>query len=472
MTEIHHLTALLLGAAVRRRELSPVEVLDYYLSRIEALNPQVGAYSHVPVDRAREQARRAEKILGETEDRASLPPLFGVPVPVKGLNMVNGLPTTFGSLAFDDLVGFADDHIVTLLEQSGNPHLGLTSTPEFGLPCYTENGVSAPARTPWDLSRSAGGSSGGAAAAVSSGLAPVAQGSDGGGSIRIPASVCGLFGFKPSRGRVSQGPVMPDLFGLSASGPLARTVGDAAALLDVLTGHLPGDLYRAPAAPWSHAEAAARPPGRLRIARWAEPIVPGAVVHPDVMAAYEDASALLDGLGHEIVDVPPIGGPELVPIFETLWAAMSTASPVPPEREHLLMPLSRWLRERGARITATELLRAHADLQTAVRAALAVSDAYDALLTPTLAEPPAAIGYFHDQEPAENFERQKRFTPFTALSNVSGQPSMSVPLHWTEDDLPIGVMLSGRIGEDHVLISLAAQIEQAHPWIQRRPSIW
>lgn len=423
---------------------------------------------------AREQARKAERIVLEAADPAGLPPLLGVPVPVKDLNMVQGVPMTFGSAVFDDLTGFADDHVVTSLRDAGSIMIGKTNTPEFGLPCYTENAVAPPARTPWDLGRSAGGSSGGAAAAVASGLAPVAQGSDGGGSIRIPSSVCGLFGIKPTRGRVSQGPIIPDLFGLSANGPIARTVLDAATLLDVMSGSKPGDLFLAPPLPAgdTFAAYARREPGRLRIARTIEPVVPGAVVHPDCVAAYEEAGSLLAELGHEVVDFAPPYGPDLVPIFETLWSVMATMTPVDPLRADRLQPLTRWLRERGDAVTAHALLSAHAQLQGTLRVSLTAMAEYDAILHPTLALPPVPIGHFHDVDPAENFERQKRFTPFTSLYNISGQPAVSVPLHWTEDGLPIGVMLAGRLGGEGTLISLSAQLEAARPWIGRKPPIW
>ena len=218
------------------------------------------------------------------------------------------------------------------LRAAGAVFTGKTATPEFGLPCYTETRIGPPARTPWDLSRSAGGSSGGAGAAVASGLAPAAQGSDGGGSIRIPASVCGLFGIKPSRGRISSAPLMPDLVGLGVDGPLARTVADAALLLDVMTGNNPGDMYTQPPLPpgetfLAHAR---RDPGRLRIGRTLQHPVDGGEVHPDCVAAYEEASMLLADLGHEVVDIQAPLSPDAVPFFETLWYAMATLAPVRP----------------------------------------------------------------------------------------------------------------------------------------------
>ncbi len=309
---------------------------------------------------------------------------------------------------------------------------------------------------------------------MAAGLAPAAQGSDGGGSIRIPSSVCGLFGIKPSRGRISQAPLVPDLAGLSIAGPLARTVADAALLLDVMTGNVPGDMYTQPPLPDGETFLgyASRDPGRLRIARVIDPVVPGALVHPDCRAAWEDASALLVDLGHEVEDVAAPFGPDVVPLFETLWCGIATLTPVDPAREGDLQPLTRYLRQRGRAASAADLIFAEAFLQIMVRGALQMTNAYDAVLTPTLAQPPVPVGYFHDQEPAENFERQKRFTPFAAIYNVSGQPAVNLPTYWNAEGLPIGVMLAGRVGEEGRLISLSAQVEAARPWKDRHPELW
>jgi amidase len=473
MTQIHELTVIELAAAIRRKELSPVAVTDHYLRRTAELNEQVGAFFTVTAELAAEQARAAEKAVTQAADPADLPPLTGVPIPIKDLNMVAGVRQTLGSLAYENNVPDTDDYTVTKLKDAGVVITGKTSVPEFGLPPYTETRIGPPARTPWDLSRSAGGSSGGAAAAVAAGLAPAAQGSDGGGSIRIPSSVCGLFGIKPSRGRVSKGPVEPDLAGFSVNGPLARTVADAALLLDVMSGNFPGDMYTLPPLPpgESFLGYASRPPGRLRIARTLQNAI-DADVHPDCVTAYEEASTLLASLGHEVEDIALPVGPDIVPFFETLWYAYATLTPVAPEQEELLLPLTRYLRERGQAIKTPDLLFAQGYLQFVTRMALATLNAYDAILHPTLALPPRPVGYFDEVDPAENFERQKRFARFVALYNVTGQPAVNVPLHWTADGLPIGVMLAGRMGDEGTLISLSAQLEQARPWQDRHPPLW
>jgi amidase len=473
VTQIHDLTVLELAAAVRGRELSPTEITSHYLDRIERLNAEVGAFFTVTADLARDQAGRAEKAVAGARDPLSLPPLTGVPIPIKDMNMVAGVRLTLGSLAYQNNVPAQDDHVTAALRAAGAVITGKTATPEFGLPCYTETRIGPPARTPWDLSRSAGGSSGGAGAAVASGLAPAAQGSDGGGSIRIPASVCGLFGLKPTRGRVSYAPLVPDLSGLSINGSLARTVADAALLLDVMTGNQPGDMYAQPPLPAGETFLgyAGRDPGRLRIGRTLQHAV-GTDVHPECVAAYEEASALLAGLGHEVEDMQVPFGPDVVPFFETLWYSMATLTPVAAADEERLLPLTRYLRERGRATSAADLIFAQAYLQFIVRGAWKTLNDFDAVLTPTLAWPPAPVGYFEDVEPPENFERQKRFTPYAAMYNVTGQPAVNLPLHWTADGLPIGVMLAGRMADEATLISLSAQVEAARPWKDRHPPLW
>jgi amidase len=267
---------------------------------------------------------------------------------------------------------------------------------------------------------------------------------------------------------------MPDLVGLGIDGPLTRTVADAALLLDVMTGNQDGDMYTQPPLPPGETFLgyARRDPGRLRIGRTrAHPVGDGAV-HPECVAAYEEASELLASLGHEVVDMDPPFGPDVVPAFETLWYSMATLAPLEPAQEEMLRPLTSYLRERGKAMSAADLVFAQAFLQIVVRGAWKSLNEYDVVLTPTLAQPPAPVGWFEEVDPPENFERQKRFTPFTPLCNVSGQPAVSLPLHWTDGGLPIGVMLAGRMGDEATLISLSAQIEAARPWRDRRPSLW
>jgi amidase len=267
---------------------------------------------------------------------------------------------------------------------------------------------------------------------------------------------------------------VPDLSGLGVNGPIARTVADAALLLDVMAGNFPGDMYTLPPLPpgESFLGYARREPGRLRIGRSLANPVAGADVHPDCQLAFEEASTLLASLGHDVEDVTPPLGPDSVPFFEVLWYTHATLAPVAPQSNDVLLPLTRYLRGRGQAVSASELIFAQAYLQAVTRLALTTLSGYDAVLSPTLAMPPVPVGYFDEVEPAENFERQKRFTPFTAVYNVSGQPAVNVPLHWNAQGLPIGVMLAGRMGEEGTLISLSAQLEQARPWAHRRPPVW
>jgi amidase len=475
VTQIHDLTVTEQAAAIQSGDTSSAEITEHYLDRIDRLNEQVGAFYTVTHELAREQAAAADKaVVASRRDGAALPPLTGVPIPIKDLNMVAGVRLTYGSTTLADNIATEDDYVVEHLRTAGIVITGKTATPEFGLPCYTETKIGPPARTPWDLTRSAGGSSGGAAAAVAAGLAPAAQGSDGGGSIRIPSSVCGLYGIKPTRGRISQGPMMPDLAGLSTDGPLARTVADAALLLDAMTGNHPGDMYTLPPLPAGETFVgyAHREPGKLRIARTVKAVVEGVEVHPDCVAAYEDASRLLAELGHEVEDLDPPFPVEAVPSFLALWFAMATLVPIAPEQEPELLPLTRYLRGEGLKLSAADLLLHQGILQGSVRGALRVLTGYDALLTPTLALPPRPVGWFDEVAPDENFIRQVLFTPWTALFNLSGQPAVNVPLYWSADGLPIGVMLAGRMGAEGTLISLSAQLEAARPWKDRHPPIW
>jgi amidase len=472
MADLHDLTALDQATAVRRREVSPVELAEHYLARIEERDAQVGAYITVPVGLVQAQAKAAEQAVLAGDPLATL---HGIPVPVKDLVQVAGVRCTFGSTAYAEWVPDQDDGVVSRLRASGTVMLGKTHTCEFGLSCYTESDLAPPARTAWDLTRSAGGSSGGAGAAVSAGLAPVALGTDGGGSVRIPASACGLVGLKPSRGRVSAGPRLGDVTGLPTSGPLARTVRDAAAVLDILAGAWPGDPWPLPPLPAGQTFLAAteRPPRRLRIGAWCGPVLADAPVHPQVIAAYEGARALLANLGHDVLDAPQPFEIDAVASFEVVWSVLSQLTPVDRADEPLLMPLTRWMRSRGDGVTGADYATAFGGLQAAGRAAAVAWEPFDVLLCPTLAQPAALVGDIRDDDdPAADFEAQKALSPYCAVYNVTGQPAVSLPLHWTPEGLPIGIQLAAGRGKEQLLLSLAAQLEEARPWHERRPPIW
>lgn len=461
MALLHDLTALEQGAAVRRGEVSPVELVEHYAVRADA----VGAFVTRTTEQALATAERLTPGIGG--------PLHGVPTAIKDLNLTAGVPTAFGSAAFTDYVPDVNDAVVEAVIAAGMLSLGKTNTPEFGSPCYTEPDVASPAVTPWDPSRMAGGSSGGAAAAVAAGLVPVAQGSDGGGSIRIPASCCGLVGLKPSRGRISNAPLHGDPVGLATAGPIARTVRDAAAFLDVLAGRRDGDPSWAPPPRDSFLSACDRQPGTLRIARFIEPIIADTLPHPEVVTAWEGASALLESLGHEVVDVAVPLPSSAIEVFETCWAVLTSLSVVTPEQELQLRPLTRWLMQRGQAVSGPGFGLAIGELRRIAAQALIALAPYDAVLTPTLAQPPLPVGAIrNDDDPEADFEAQKAFTPWTSAWNVTGMPAISLPLHWTPDGLPVGVMLAGRPAEEELLLSLSAQIEAAAPWSDRHPPGW
>jgi amidase len=468
MADLHDLTALEQGRAVRSGEVSPVDLVDHYLDRIGRLSDSVGAFVTVTGDLARRQAVLAADGVGDIGS-----PLYGVPTAVKDLNATAGVVTQFGSATMAGYVPEVSDEVVLRLERAGTISLGKTNTPEFGSPCYTEPDVAPPARTPWDLDRMAGGSSGGAAAAVAAGLVPLAQGSDGGGSIRIPASCCGLFGLKPTRGRISSSPEYGDPVGLATAGPITRTVRDAAAMLDVLAGPAVGDPFWAPPPPRSFLASCDVEPGRLRIARFRTPVIADAPVHPEVVEAYESATRLLLSLGHDVEEIDVPVPPEAVTTFETCWAVLTALAVVPPGTEHLLRPLTAWLSERGRAVSGPEFGLAVAEARRIAARAVQALAPYDAVLTPTLAQPPLPVGAIRDDaDPARDFENQKAFTPWTSAWNLTGMPAVSLPLHMTRDGLPVGVMLAGRPAEEHVLLSLSAQLEAAAPWLDRRPPCW
>jgi amidase len=472
-TALHDLTALEAAAAVRSGEVSPTELVEHALARIEDRDAGLGGFLTLTPERALDAARRAEARLREGGE---LPPLLGVPTAIKDLNNTAGVRTTYGSTVFADFVPAVDDAVVTKLAAAGTISLGKTNTPEFGFPCYTDNALVGPARCPWDPSRLAGGSSGGAAVAVAAGYVPFAQGSDGGGSIRIPASINGLVGIKPSRGRVSNAPLGGDVTGLGTNGPLARTVRDAAAMLDAMAGPVAGDPAWAPPLPpgqtflgWAD-----RPPGRLRIGRTTESAIADAELEPEVAAAVDDAARLLEELGHVVEDVPSgLLGPEVLPNFERAWVLSGTTLPVPPDRVDELCPLTRELRDRGLALSARDAMEALFALRLFSRRYVQAVDRFDVLLAPVCTMTPRPLGWFtEDGEGAADFERQKRYAAFTALYNVTGQPAVSLPLHWTPDGLPVGTMLVGRPADDATLISLSAQLEEARPWADPRPPGW
>ena len=434
--------------------------MQLYLERIERLDPELGSYVTIRGDEALADARQKA---GEPAEA----PFHGVPISLKDLDTTAGIRTTFSSRAFASNVPDFDLAHITRLKAAGFVILGKTNTPEFGTTAFTDSPLNGPCRTPWDLTRNAGGSSGGAAAAVAAGLCAIAQGSDGGGSIRIPASCCGVFGFKASRGRVSNAPFVPGI-GLGTTGPLARTTADAAAYLDIVSGYEWGDPF--PAAPPERpfAEEIGADPGRLRVAFTAE--APGGFDVDDVcVTATRNAAELLASLGHEVEEAAPDwGGLELIESFKPVWQTAPTLYPI--RDPSVLTPLNQAFLRGALETTSSAYAAAVSRLQLRARKIVSLWSRYDLLLTPTLALPPALVGWETEpDDPWEQFDRAVSFTPFTAAFNVTGQPAMSVPLHWSEEGLPIGVQLVGPPLGDALLFRVASQLEAARPWLDRHP---
>jgi amidase len=455
-------SALEQARLVRQGEVTSRELVELSLARIAQLDPQLNAFVTVCADEA---LARAEEI-----DAGALEaPFAGVPIGVKDLTPTAGVRTTYSSRAFADNTPDFDTAVVRRLRDAGFVIVGKTNTPEFGTTAFTESDLNGATRNPWNAERTPGGSSGGAAAAVAAGLVPIAHGTDGGGSIRIPASCCGLFGLKPSRGRVSAAP-FASLEGFSTAGPLSRTVADAAALLDVLSGYEPGDPWWAPPPERPFGEEPGADPGRLRVAATVEPPVDTSVdsACADALAS---AAALLVELGHEVAEqTPPWREPDLFDAFLTVWQVGPTLYPI--EDLSSLTALNRELAEKAYETSAPAYAQALFRLQTYARRVVAFWSEVDVVLTPTLALPPVPVGWQEEVSGAfEQLLRSVAFTPFTAIANLTGLPAISLPLAETTDGLPVGVQAIGRPGGDAVLLRLAAQIEATRPWRDRRPPI-
>lgn len=470
MFELHHLTANEQLDQLRRGELTPRELTEHYLARIERLDPGLGAFAEVTADAAR---ARADAVLGLSHAL----PLWGLPFGDKDLVARAGVPTRYGSRAMVDNIPDASDELARVLDAAGGVSLGKTSAPEFGFPSYTEPLAGPVARNPYDPTLGAGGSSGGAAVAVAAGLLPFAPGSDGGGSVRIPAAATGLVGLKPSRGRVPAMSGFAGLAGLVAAGPLARTVADAALLLDALTTPLDGGWATSPPM-WdggAFLNAAARGEGRFsigvsRFTPWAAEY--DVVVSPEAEEALQVALRELDALGHGVDDLAFEPEPGYGPAFRAVWQAGASALPLDDAKLALVEPLTRWLVESGRRLSARELTEALAFLAGFERRFLARAATVDVVLTPAMALTPRPLGWYDAEDGERNFAQQVLYTPFTSMVNVSGLPAIALPVHVTAEGLPMGVQLIGRPGREDVLLALGAQLERRLHWQRRHPAQW
>jgi amidase len=458
---------------LRGGSISPVELLDAVLDRIARHNGAVNAYVLVLDEQARAQARDSEARIRRGEAR----PLEGLPVAIKDNVHLAGTPMTYASEAVRDVVDSVDSFVVRRLREAGAVLVGKTNLPELGTVPSTENRRFGQTHNPWDLSRTAGGSSGGAAAAVASGMAPAAHGNDAGGSLRIPAACTGLFSIKPSRGRISQAPAGDGPFGLNVEGFITRSVRDNALLLDVCSGVEPGELHIAPPLSGPLTAEVGAAPGRLRIGFTAKP-----PLDLPVDAAYLDglhrAATLCEQLGHDVEEIEPgWQNDDLLGLFNTIWAAFfgDKVQEVLDGGGDLekLEPLNRALYDMSREITLGQYWQASAKMQQVVREIAAAQSAYDVVLTPALAKPPLALGELFagtDIDPTMPMINAAMFTPFTVPANLGGQPACNLPLY-EHEGLPLCVQAIGRFGEEATLVRLASQLEDALPWAARRPAL-
>lgn len=472
MTDITWLDGTAQADLVRRGEVSPLELVDAAISRIERLNGQLDAVIRTRFDLARKEAA------GDLPDGQ----FRGVPILLKDIGCtVAGEPTAFGIGPLRDIAWPVTSYLAQMFRAAGFIALGRTNVPEFGTTVTTEPMSFPAARNPWNPGHSTGGSSGGSAAAVASGMVPIAHANDGGGSIRIPASECGLVGLKPTRGRVSQGPLIGEGWaGGTIDGSVARTVRDAAGVLDVISEQMPGEPYYAPALPRPLMQEVGADPGRLRI---------GVVDHhaderflddPQCRAAVAAAARLLESLGHQVEQSWPAAmfEPEFTRHFTTIIAADTEATFRAfeaalgrPIGDSEIEPRNAAYREAGRTLAAVEYLQARQWIGQWARKVASWWDGFDLLLTPTLGAPPPELGWFTADGPEVEGRRIVSFIPYTAQFNMTGQPAVSLPLHWTPEDLPVGVQLVAAYGREDVLVRIASQLEQAAPWADRLPRI-
>lgn len=457
--------------AIAAGELSSVELVERVLARIEEVDPQVDAFTVVLADEARVEAaaRDAHRSLGKP-----LGPLHGVPVAIKEENDVAGAVTTFGGRA-NRTPAAADGHVVRRLREAGAVVVGKTNMPEFGQHPFTESQAHGNTRNPWDLSRTPGGSSGGTAVAVATGMVPVGIGGDGGGSIRIPSACCGLFGLKPTRGRVSTAPHGDLWCALGTIGPLTRSVVDSAIVYDVIRGSLPGDRYAA-GEPASSFTDAARLEGAatqrtLRVGWSTKPVTKGIAPAPEHVRAVEETAALLEGLGHRVFEIDPRYPDPTAAFVPQFFAGVRTEAAMV-EHPELLEAVTRQNVRLGAWVTPN--VAAWAERQgerIAARVDGLVFDVCDVLLTPTIAQRPNVIGVLDGANALTAAWKAMPMIAYTALWNVTGHPAASVPAGFAADGLPTSVQLVGRRDDETTLLSLAAQIESVRPWADRHPAL-
>ncbi|MCP2031768.1 amidase [Okibacterium sp. HSC-33S16] len=474
MTELHEMSALDQWLALQRGEFSPLELTGHYLQRIERLNPELGAFVTVTADAARRRARNLEAVVSRTS------PLWGLPIAEKDLTSRRGVQTGYGSRAFTGTIAARSDEIVEVLDGAGAVSLGKTNTPEFGMYGFTESSVAPPARNPWNLELGAGGSSGGAAAAVAARLLPFAPGSDGGGSIRIPAAACGLVGIKPSRGLVPSGSGIDSIGGLAVKGPIARSVTDAALLLDAMIARRNGriDHHFALRAPDENdgdlLGAAVRGEGRFNIGVLRNSPFDDArdiKIAPEASAALDIALGQLSRMGHGMEDVVLAHGGVYPDAFRKLWQISAAGIPVDDANLGLLEPVTAELVRAGRALGAWDVTETLGILNGFERSVIAQFSRFDVVISPALGQVPQPVGSYDLEDPDTNFWQQVDYSPFTSFVNVAGLPALTLPVSETADALPMGVQLIGRPGGESTLLSVGAQLERRIRWQHRSPAL-
>ncbi|MBA6414167.1 amidase [Parahaliea sp. F7430] len=456
-----------LASLVRKGEVSALELLELAIAQTEALNPTLNCVVEKLYDHARQHIA------------AGLPegPFAGVPFVLKDLGMMlEGTVTNNGSRFYAGAKASYTSTLVQRYQQAGLVIFGKSASPEFGATPTTESILFGDTPNPWRLSYTPGGSSGGSAAAVAAGILPLANATDGGGSIRIPASCCGLFGMKPSRGRTPQGPMVLDS-DFSVAHAVTRSVRDCAALLDATSGPEPGQTVIAPASQSSFLSASQTPPPKLRIGLITVPVT-HSPVDPECRKATANTARLCESLGHSVEEISlPVDPQEFFEGYGAISAAGTVNRVQQRERElgrsvteNDLEPINWFMYQRGRNNLAVDLHRGRMTVARVARSIALLQQDYDVLLSPTMATPPVKLGKLSLNQPYPDYEREAiSFSAFTSLYNATGQPAMSLPLHWTPDGLPVGVMFAGRYGEEALLYQLAGQLEQAQPWFNRLP---
>jgi amidase len=460
-TNLAFTSALEQARLIRTGEISPLDLVSLYLDRIQTLDPKLGSFVTVVAEQATAEAKAKTEQLAK--NKSDLPPFFGVPIAIKDLTAVEGVRCAYGSPVMLDHISAYDDAVVARIKQAGFIILGKTTVSEFGSLPYSEPVGLPPARNPWNLNYTAGGSSGGAAAAVAAGLVPIAQGSDGGGSVRGPAFCCGVVGLKPSRGRISAAPVGDHQSGIATNGVLSRTVTDAAALLDLMSGYIPGDPYWLPdpEQPFLQVvQAQAHRPKPCRIA-YATEILPIGRADAPCQQAVLDTAQRLASLGHHLEpNCPDFAG--LVEPFTVIWRAGVSTAGLPPEA---LSAFNRWLVSQPD--SSGDYLKAVAAMQIVARRIVAFFEQYDALLLPVYLAPAIQVGAWATLPPAETLHRIIQWIAPCPPANATGQPAIAIPTGLSPDGLPVGIQLVGRPADEATVLALAAQLTSAYPWQQR-----